>query len=163
MKTCSRCGVHKPIFEFSKRSASPDGLNASCKKCCNAYQSKARAKYPERYVGYRRAYYETHREIKRESALNWKKSNPAKAIAQVAKRRAAKLKATPKWADFAKIELFYEEAQFATEFFGIPFSVDHIVPLQSDLVCGLHWEENLQVLTTEANISKHNRWWPDMP
>ncbi len=37
MKTCSRCGVAKPLTEFQVRRASPDGLTASCKACLRAY------------------------------------------------------------------------------------------------------------------------------
>jgi hypothetical protein len=36
-------------------------------------------------------------------------------------------------------------------------------PLNHPLVCGLHCEHNLQLLTREANAAKRNRWWPDMP
>lgn len=46
---------------------------------------------------------------------------------------------------------------------AIPWEVDHIVPLNNDLVCGLHCEANLQVIPAIANLSKNNSWWPDMP
>ena len=41
--------------------------------------------------------------------------------------------------------------------------VDHIVPLQSPLVCGLHVHDNLRVILAVDNASKANRHWPDMP
>jgi hypothetical protein len=41
--------------------------------------------------------------------------------------------------------------------------VDHIVPLVSKFVCGLHCEANLQLLPGPENQRKGNRVWPDMP
>ena len=41
--------------------------------------------------------------------------------------------------------------------------VDHIVPLNSKLVSGLHVWHNLQLLAGTLNITKKNREWPDMP
>lgn len=32
-KVCSKCGKEKPVSEFYRRTASKDGLNASCKEC----------------------------------------------------------------------------------------------------------------------------------
>ena len=40
--------------------------------------------------------------------------------------------------------------------------VDHIVPLNHQYVCGLHWEGNLQLITRSENAAKSNYWWPDM-
>lgn len=78
-------------------------------------------------------------------------------------RRAAKLQATPKWASEALILAIYEECQLLSEETGIPHHVDHAVPLISDIVCGLHCEDNLQILPALDNLSKGNRHWPDMP
>jgi hypothetical protein len=45
---------------------------------------------------------------------------------------------------------FYKEAQYFGE------SVDHIIPLNNPLVCGLHCEFNLQLLPLSDNIKKNN-------
>ena len=88
---------------------------------------------------------------------------PHKEHASSAKRRSAKKNAVPGWANKTAIEAIYEKARRFTDLTGEPFHVDHIVPLTSDLVCGLHWEGNLQVLSGPDNLSKANRVWPDMP
>lgn len=77
-------------------------------------------------------------------------------------RRASLEQATPPWADQEKIRRIYEMRDIATEMTGIQHHVDHLVPLVSDRVCGLHVENNLQVSTATDNIAKGNRSWPDM-
>jgi hypothetical protein len=73
-----------------------------------------------------------------------------------------KLTATPKWADGDALDAVYRLAQKLTEESGVCHEVDHIVPLKSENVCGLHCEANLRVISLEANRSKGNRHWPDM-
>ncbi|HEX4608225.1 MAG TPA: hypothetical protein VH092_08465 [Urbifossiella sp.] len=61
------------------------------------------------------------------------------------------------WADLDAIKSIYQDAN------RLGLTVDHIVPLVSKLVCGLHCEANLQLITFEENLRKSNRFWPDMP
>ena len=65
------------------------------------------------------------------------------------KRRAAKLKRTPNWADLTKIKEIYKRCPEGHH-------VDHIIPLQGKLVSGLHTESNLQYLTASDNCRKSN-------
>ncbi len=87
----------------------------------------------------------------------WKKSNPDIVAAGDARRRASKKNATVAWANDLLIQEIYELAQSRSLATGIPHEVDHFYPLQSDVVCGLHVEHNLQVITATANHSKGNR------
>lgn len=67
-----------------------------------------------------------------------------------AKRRADKLNATPKWANLKEIEKIYKNCPKG-------YHVDHIIPLISDKVCGLHVENNLRTIPATENISKGNK------
>lgn len=70
--------------------------------------------------------------------------------------------ATPKWANMAKVRAIYKECK-RRRAAGEDVQVDHIVPLFHPLVCGLHNEFNLEILTSAENNKKSNNWWPDMP
>lgn len=91
----------------------------------------------------------------------WAIEHRAELAAKAAKRRALKMRATPAWADLDAIAAVYAECRRLTLETGIPHHVDHIVPLKSKTVCGLHVETNLQILTGHDNLSKGNRVWPD--
>lgn len=93
----------------------------------------------------------------------WAKANPLQGYVKAARRVAARRSALVGWADSDAISVIYGMARDLTRETGIPHEVDHIVPLQSDLVCGLHCEANLQILTRSENASKGNKHWPDMP
>ena len=144
-------------------------------------------KLTEQEKKYHREYYQAHKEKKIKQSLTWAKENKEKknlinaewkknhpeqvkdTASQYAKSRRAwwnaksvkskakKLNAIASWIDLDLVGDMYEEARY----FGLV--VDHIVPLNSKIVCGLHWEGNLQLLTSEENCAKGNSYWPDMP
>ena len=96
------------------------------------------------------------------SNKRWARANPAKVYAKAARHRAAKLQATPGWANKNYIEDCYANAAVRKKRDGTEWHVDHIVPLKSPLVCGLHCEDNLQVIPGKDNAKKSNKYWPDM-
>jgi hypothetical protein len=89
-----------------------------------------------------------------------------RANIHTARRRAAVLSAgvsfNTELFELVEIEA-YGLARLRTEMTGEEWEVDHIVPLQSQLVCGLHNENNLCVITRKSNNQKLNLIWPDMP
>jgi len=92
----------------------------------------------------------------------WSDANPDKRNALAEKRRAAKLQCVPRWIDHDAIAMIYRTAHIAN-ISGFDVHVDHIVPLQSKHVSGLHWHGNLQIIPSTANYAKSNRRWPNMP
>lgn len=72
--------------------------------------------------------------------------------AQAGRRRARRARQTPVWAvDSKKVRDMYLTCPEG-------YHVDHIVPLTSDVVCGLHVVENLQHLLAAENIRKQNKF-----
>jgi hypothetical protein len=69
-------------------------------------------------------------------------------------KKARRINATPAWADLAAIKRIYARAA------ELGFHVDHIIPLRSKLVCGLHVETNLRPLPPVDNMKKHNSFNP---
>lgn len=80
-----------------------------------------------------------------------------------ANRRARKKRASVLWSDKNKIKQIYLDSILISKTTGIKHHVDHIVPLKSKFVCGLHNEFNLMIITEEDNLKKGNLFWPDMP
>jgi len=88
----------------------------------------------------------------------YRENNRPNSAAREAARRAQKLLATPRWASRNAIACIYRECAQLTKNSGIDYQVDHILPLRSKMVCGLHVENNLRVITAKDNATKLNRW-----
>jgi len=84
-------------------------------------------------------------------------ANRAAYVANTARYRATKLRATPAWANLDTVAAYYVLAAAMTEASGVRHEVDHIEPLRGKHVCGLHNEFNLQVLPAPDNGRKGNR------
>ena len=187
------CGLSKPVTAFARRKGSRDGLRGECRQCGLLAHKRKRtanpgiylnagrrwkAKNPEQHAKINaewvsknrdksRAYTRKNRlkniERRREYSRRHSRENPAYYAAAASKRRAVILNATPIWANSAAVQFWYDAAHAAVELFGVPVHVDHIVPMQSKIVCGLHCEQNMQLLPGAENSRKFNRHWPDMP
>ncbi len=145
---------------------------------CAARSASYRKRHADKVRAAAREFYEAHKQSEnqraseyhranatriRESKKKWKSDNQAACRTHESKRRAFKLCATVQWANEEKIAAHYAKSAKLTRETGIVHHVDHIVPLISDIVCGLHWEGNLQVLPALKNWEKRNLHWPDMP
>lgn len=122
-----------------------------------------KAKNPDKLKQYRIGDYERNKEKMKAATARWARANPDKTRAIKAKRRSLEINATVLWADKNAIKAIYAEAERKTIETGIRHVVDHIIPLNNPLVCGLHCETNLRVITAEDNSKKGNRAWPGSP
>ncbi|MDZ7804699.1 DUF4224 domain-containing protein [Thiohalophilus sp.] len=73
--------------------------------------------------------------------------------------------ATPGWADKAEIRKVYRKAKTMTDRARRSgkkacYVVDHVIPITNELVCGLHVQDNLRIITARQNGIKHNKFEP---
>lgn len=127
MKHCKKCGLSKPLCEFSKNKNTKDGLQFYCKLCCKsttkAYRENNKEKYyatakrwarenpervreakkkryqedRERILKQKKTYYEENKSAILEYKREYGRNNRGKRNAIEAKRHAEKLKRTPDW------------------------------------------------------------------
>jgi len=171
-KLCKNCGVVKARTEYYKKA---DTISTFCKPCTLERNRLAAPKYFGKYRKYQNEWrnkkYSEDLEFKtnaieskklsynkNKSKLNasrrqrWKDDpyNPAR----LHHRRKDVKGRTPSWVNKAELLEIYAKCPKG-------FHVDHIIPLKglidSRPVSGLHVPWNLQYLTPEANLKKHNR------
>lgn len=179
-KKCSMCKEVKSITDFNKDVSRKDGLQLRCKAChCLMMKSyydnnknivlarnkQYQASHKDAILTNKREYRRNNREkiraLSRKHVALDQQRKPAKYAAKAARRRTNVRQATPQWSDADTIFGMYELAAIFKRY-GIALHVDHIVPINSDIVCGLHCESNLQLLSAKDNMSKGNHHWPDM-
>lgn len=153
---CKNCGWEVPPPPVRKRGSVY--CSRPCAKKFNA--TKWQKENPERQRELVRESVQRNPEKKKSNDRAWRERNPHKFAAYGARRRAAKLNATPPWLTqehLEQIESMYSFAKKLGALTGQSFDVDHIVPLQGENVCGLHVPWNLQLLDQKLNRSKSNK------
>ena len=99
-------------------------------------------------------------EVKRVYQKAWKERNTVWVRADTKARRRKHRLATPKWLtreQKGQIRELYKIAITMTKTTGEQYVVDHIVPLRSEFVCGLHVPWNLRVIPRQENLLKSNK------
>lgn len=175
-KQCSikaGCGKTHPVTFFNKHSGRKDGYNSVCKECksnqARIYRENNKDNIKERKKKFyrnneqsilenKKRYYKENKEIIRKKQEIHYNNNKEYFIEKANNRKFNKLNATPAWSQLDKIKVLYKKAAELEKITGLKYHVDHIIPLQSDLVCGLHVWENLQILEANENISKSNKF-----
>lgn len=173
MKQCTWCHVVKPIGEFHRDKRIKDGHKGSCKACENAKTASWREANRQQFNQTAKNHYSANTEAVKQRNRQWKASNKrhiceynrsyettnrGKRNAINAKRKAKLFQATLRWADARVIEHIYVQCAQLSADTGCRFEVDHIIPLDNELVCGLHVEANLRIITKSHNCSKKNRF-----
>lgn len=93
---------------------------------------------------------------------NWRKNNLHKKAQTERLRKSKRREAKPSWVDEAALALIYQQADWLTRLLGVPYHVDHIVPLVNKNVCGLHVPWNLRIVEATENFKKGNSLLEDL-
>lgn len=142
-KICNGCLKNLPISEYSYK------LNGTiyprCKNCKSYDWS---------------IYHEKNKQQRNNSCRDYYLDNKEKFREKEKRYKLSKKGAVPIWySDLDKFileEMHYICAQRKATT-NIEYEVDHIIPLNSDIVCGLHWHRNWQILTVADNRQKSNK------
>ena len=145
-RECLRCNTVKPLSEFGKQSSAKSGYRSACKSCrtveAKEYYKENKNKIREKH----KSHYNANKDLYNE---------------KYARRRAAKKQAIPAWFSIEDKNAFISLAEKCKELeeqTGEKYEIDHIIPLQSNTVCGLHCRANWQILTRQENRSKGNKY-----
>lgn len=88
----------------------------------------------------------------------YRENNPDKLKEHFLRRKYQINQATVSWANKEKIKEIYKERNRLIRETGLMYNVDHIIPLLNDKVCGLHVENNLQIIKDSENFIKNNKF-----
>jgi hypothetical protein len=133
---CRVCSETKCTSLMVKSKAFKCGVDTICLNC-----SRNRVKF----------WREANKDKKALSQKRYVQNHRNTVNAKKRKYELTKRNRVPAWSDINKIKEFYNNCPEG-------FHVDHIVPLQGDLVSGFHVLENLQYLPAKDNLSKGNKW-----
>ena len=158
----------------------PRKTKGACVECLRVEWAKGNETRAEYFREYNRRedvkdrkneWYQEHREqviqaaatrpahVKREYRNAWKETHKVQIRADTKARRRKHREATPPWASRkqkSEVRQLYQIAITMTQTTGEQYVVDHIYPLRSEVVCGLHVPWNLRVVTQRENLEKSN-------
>lgn len=152
-KTCTCCKLKKPLSEFDTVTKEPKKkhpITQRFRSQCRICAVEASKKYYRKVVEKKRAY---QREYRKENIDKIR----ATRTAHGASYRAKKSNATPVWLtkeDRAEMRTIFKERERLSHLHGKEYHVDHILPLNSKLVCGLHVPWNLRIICKMDNLYK---------
>lgn len=140
--------------------------NRGCVECDKQRSNCWHENNKERKQQTSKSWEEKNKEHRQQSKKQWKENNPDK-ITEYGSRRCKYLKySKPIWAAEEIIKQIYldrDELNQIVKMCGGTelFEIDHIIPILSNTVCGLHCEDNLQILTASENRTKSNNYQQD--
>lgn len=163
----------------------PRKTKGACIECLKVEWEAAKTKRADYFAAYnkseagqaaKRKYYETNKQLVKARAMarpieekrayqkKWAQENTLYVYAMTKNRRRKHKAATVPWltrSQKTEMRALYQIAITMSRTTGEAYVVDHIYPLRSDVVCGLHVPWNLRVVTRAENLIKSNSLPPD--
>lgn len=147
--------------------------NGSCLMCESVNYKQSYHRHVGKHHVRMNQYYADHKNDMNNTNRQWYANNPSavkrfnqagyikdpeRYIRQTHKRRMRLEQATPLWVEHAEIKSLYRQCAEISKATGIKHHVDHIVPIENALVCGLNCLANLRITTATENLKKKNHW-----
>lgn len=156
MKKCYKCENTRPLEDFHKNKGMKDERLNLCKPCHKEQGKQSRLRNPdcrkqEHARNRNKKGFLTREEWKKEMAS---KKLGKKAVAiKYAHKRHTRTKIKDELTDFV-MEEAAKLCKMRQNITGFAWHIDHIVPINHKLACGLHLYTNLQVVPAEWNLRK---------
>lgn len=148
-KVCTRCQETNKLFRYRWHGQNQKHCFVSICKDCENNQTKKHQQENREYW----------RELNRRSYLNWTNEQKTKRLIESHKRHKRLRQVF--W-DQELTDLVTEEAHDLrlrlNKLTNTEWHVDHIIPLNRELVSGLHVWNNLQVIPKNVNLAKRNKY-----
>src|ERR1035437_1721827 len=161
-KICKKCSTEKPALSFRVSKKTGKLLNP-CFDCRKLRKETYNATHVDINNAAKTRWALENKEKVIAARLKWKSANIGLVMADRSQRKERIALATPKWLSLLQKEMIafqYMMADLRTKMFGIPYHVNHIVPLRAKNVCGLHVPWNLETIPAKENLQIGNKIFP---
>ena len=129
-KACSKCGIVKPLSEFSKQASLPGGRKHQCKACDAKYHKQYYTENREQLLIDQAEYAKTHPEVcqkakKKYADANIDKIRESRKVANLTpKRKENKAKTARKFKESNSAHTLFIQTRSRARKSGIPFTIE---------------------------------------